>query len=412
VHGTLCVENVVCPWFSRLKMNKDASVIGVVGAGHALSHFLQLVMPPLFPLIREDLGISYSTLGFLVMIFFAASALLQPVAGFLVDRVGGRDMLLGGVGLMSAGMLIASLATSTPALALGMLCMGVGNSVFHPADFSILNGRVSPGRLGYAFSAHGIAGSLGFAGGPIFSAAVSAIYGWHAALLAAAAVALVVFVLMLANAHRLHVARPARRKESTGQGARVLLSPPVLVCFLFFLIWGGAYAGISTFAISAMQLQFGIGTTFASSAITAYMLGSATGMLAGGYVATRFVRHDVVAGLGLSVAALVVLAIATGALAAAALPGALGVAGFAAGITYPSRDLIVRASTPPGAAGRVYGFVYSGLDLGVVVTPMFYGMLIDQGMPQAVFYTIFAFSVAAIFTVLQLPGRGLAIRRT
>ncbi len=174
--------------------------------------------------------------------------------------------------------------------------------------------------------------------------------------------------------------------------ARVLAAPPVLLCFLFFLIWGAAYAGISNFGISAMQLQFGVGTALASSAITTYMLGSAAGMMAGGYVATRFTRHDLVAAAGLSIAALVMLAIAAGGLPGAGLPAALGLAGFAAGITYPSRDLIVRAATPAGAAGRVYGFVYSGLDVGVVLTPMFYGMLMDQNMPQGVFYAIFAFT--------------------
>jgi len=392
-------------------VSKDATVVGLVAAGHALSHFLQLVLPPLFPLIRESLGISYSTLGFMVMLFFVASAVLQPLAGFLVDRVGGRNVLICGVGFMTAGMLIASLAGSAPLLALGLLVMGVGNSVFHPADFSILNGRVTPARLGYAFSAHGIAGSLGFAAAPLFSAGISALYGWQTALIAAAGVGLAVLVAMLANAHHLHVDQ-APRKQKVVHDVRVLLSPPVLLCFLFFLVWGGAYAGLSTFSISAMQLQFGVGATWAASAVTAYMIGSAGGMLAGGYVAAHSMRHDIVAASGLSIAALVMLAIAAGAVPGAALPLAFGLAGFTAGVTYPSRDLIVRASTPPGAAGRVYGFVYSGLDLGSVLTPVCYGLMIDNGMPQAVFYAIFGFTVCAIFTVLQLPGRRGAIRRT
>ena len=380
-------------------MSPDAKVIGLVGSAHGLSHFLQLAVPPLFPMIRADLGISYSALGVVIMVFFAASALLQPVAGFLVDRVGGQKVLLGGVGLMALGMLIAGFAYSTPVLALGMFLMGVGNSVFHPADFSILNARVTPARLGYAFSAHGVAGSLGFALAPIFSAGIAALYGWHAALLAAAAVAAAVFATLVLNAGTLLVRPPALRKHSAVRDARVLAAPPVLLCFLFFLIWGAAYAGISNFGISAMQLQFGIGTALASSAITTYMLGSAAGMMAGGYVATRFTRHDLVAATGLSIAALVMLTIAAGGLPGAALPAALGLAGFAAGITYPSRDLIVRAATPAGAAGRVYGFVYSGLDVGVVLTPMFYGMLMDQNMPQGVFYGIFAFTLGAILTV-------------
>lgn len=392
-------------------MKNDATVIGVVGLAHAMSHFYQLAFAPLFPMIREELGISYSTIGFVVMLFFAGSAILQPFAGFLVDRIGGRGVLMGGLGLMSVGAVVMSFADGPALLAAGALVMGVGNSVFHPADFSILNARVSQPRLGYAFSAHGFAGSLGFAVAPVASATLAGAYGWRAALLAFAATGCVILIVLLANAHRLGGRPPAKKQDMTAD-ARVLLAPSVLLCFAFFLIWGGAYAGLSNFAVTAMQLQFGVGATFASSALTAYMLGNAAGMLGGGYVATRYPRHDLVAGIGLSITSFIVLAIAAGGVPAAGLPLAFGLAGFAAGVTYPSRDLIVRAATPPGAAGRVYGFVYSGIDLGAVVTPVFYGMLIDAGTPQGVFYVIFACGALAILTVLQVPGRRPAIQRT
>ncbi len=389
-------------------MREDASVIAVVGTAHALSHFCQLALAPLFPLIREELGVSYATLGLVVMFFYAGSAVLQPFAGFLVDRIGGRGMLLGGVGLLTVGALVMGAADGMAFLVSGAALMGIGNSVFHPADMSILNGRVSAPRLGYAFSAHGIAGFLGFAAAPVFSAGVAAVYGWRAALLATAALGLAVLVMLLANAHRLHVVHAAPKKQAARWEARVLLTRPVLLCFAFFTIWGGAYAGLANFAITAMQLQFGVGPGLASSALTSYMLANAVGMLAGGVFAARVGRHELVAATGLACAALTVLLVATGAVPGAALPLALGAAGLAAGFTYPSRDLIVRASTPPGAAGRVYGFVYSGLDVGVLATPMFYGMLIDNGAPQAVFYAICGFAVAAIATVLQVPGRKLA----
>jgi FSR family fosmidomycin resistance protein-like MFS transporter len=150
-------------------VKSDATVIGLVGTAHALSHFYQLALAPLFPLMREELGVSYSALGLLVMLFYAGSALLQPVAGFLVDRVGGRGVLIGGIGFMVAGALIIGIGNGTAMLGAGALLMGIGNSVFHPADYSILNGRVLPPRLGYAFSAHGIAGFVGFAAAPVFS---------------------------------------------------------------------------------------------------------------------------------------------------------------------------------------------------------------------------------------------------
>ncbi len=386
-------------------MKKDAFTIGLIAGAHAVSHFFQLVLAPLFPLMSRDLGVSYSALGLVMMLFFACSAVLQPMAGFLVDRVGGRGVLLGGVGLMTLGALLMSLAGGVPLLACGAMVMGVGNSVFHPADFSILNGRVSKQNLGYAFSAHGVAGQLGFAAAPVFSDAAAAIYGWHAALLAAAGVGALVLLALLANSHLLHAEAPPRRSQPLAQDARVLRSFPVLVCFAFFAIWGASYVGLSSFGIAAMQLQFGLGTTLAASAITAYMLGNAGGMLAGGVVAARAPRHDLVAVGGLLVAALYVLPIAAGAVSGAALPAMLALTGFFAGVTYPSRDLIVRAATPPGAAGRVYGFVYSGLDVGSLTMPVFYGMLIDRGLPQGVFYVVFGSMLAAVATVLQLARK-------
>jgi len=393
-------------------MKKDAATIGLVAGAHAVSHFFQLALAPLFPLMSRELGVSFSALGVVMMLFFAVSALLQPFAGFVVDRIGGRGVLLGGVGLMTLGAVFMSLAGGAPLLALGAVVMGVGNSVFHPADFSILNGRVSQPNLSYAFSAHGVAGQLGFAAAPVFSAAVAALYGWHAALLAAAAVGAVALITLLANSHLLHAAPPPQRRQPMAQDARVLLSFPVLVCFAFFAIWGASYVGLSSFGIAAMQMQFGLSTALAASAISAYMLGNAGGMLAGGVVAARVPRHDLIAVGGLLVAALFVLPIAAGAVSGAALPVVLALTGFFAGVTYPSRDLIVRAATPPGAAGRVYGFVYSGLDVGSLSMPVFYGMLIDHGLPQGVFYVIFGCMLLSVGTVLQLQRGRPAIQRT
>lgn len=393
-------------------MKNETLTIGLVAGAHSLSHFFQLVLAPLFPLISRELGLSFAALGFVMVVFFSLSALLQPIAGFLVDRIGGREVLLGGVALMTLGALVMSFAGGLGVLAAGAAIMGMGNSVFHPADFAILNGRVSQPRLGYAFSAHSVAGQLGFAAAPLFSGALGAAFGWHAALLACGAIGLVVVILLFANAHLLHVSEPAQKKQAAAHEARVLLAAPVLMCFGFFLVWGAAYAGLSGFGIAAMQQQYGVALTLASSAITTYMLCNAGGMLAGGVVAARTSRHDVVAAAGFSAAGLMLLLVASSAIPGGALPAMLGLAGFCAGITYPSRDLIVRASTPPGATGRVYGFVYAGLDVGSLATPMFYGLLIDGGVPEGVFYAIFGFMLLAILTVLQLPGRRLAIQRT
>ena len=393
-------------------MKHGSLTIALVAIGHAASHFFQIVVPPLFPLIREELGVSYAALGFVVALFYIFSALFQPIAGFVVDRFGGRSVLIGGVGMLAAGTLISGLSSSYASLVVGAAVAGLGNSVFHPADFSILNARVAANRLGYAYSAHGIAGSLGYAAAPIFSGTLGVLFGWHVALIAAAGIGLGVFLLLLANAKRLHVPpQPRTGSQSAALDVRVLLTAPVVMCFLYFTIYAAGLAGLQSFSVSAMTVQYGVTAALASSALTAYMIGSASGIFAGGFIATRTARHDLVAAGGLALGALAILVIATGAIPGAALPAALALAGVAVGATGPSRDFIVRASTPAGATGRVYGFVYSGLDVGALATPVFYGWLMDHGEPQAVFYGIFAFTAVAIFTVLQLPGRKPVIQR-
>jgi FSR family fosmidomycin resistance protein-like MFS transporter len=386
---------------------RDAKVIGLVSVAHGVSHFFQIIVAPLFPLIKDELGVSYAALGFAMALFYTVSAVCQPVAGFVVDRIGARNVLVAGLALMVAGIALVGAAPSYPVLVAGLLLAGLGNSVFHPADFTILNARVDAPRLGYAYSAHGMGGSLGYAAAPVFSAGLGAAYGWHVALFAAAGVGCVVLVVVALNLRQLDVpVHAAARAAKAGAGdLRVLMSTPVMLCFLYFVLYCCGLAGVQHFSVSAMTMQYGVTVAFASTAVTSYMMGSTVGILAGGFIATRASRHDVVAMSGIAAGATVMLVIASGGIPGLLLPALFALAGFSLGATGPSRDLIVRASTPAGATGRVYGFVYAGLDVGSLATPVLYGWLLDQGLPQGVFYVVFGFSLLAILTVMQLPGR-------
>lgn len=379
-------------------MRNDATVIGLISVAHGMSHFYQLLLAPLFPFVKDELGVSYAALGFLVALFYTLSGLLQPLAGFVVDRYGARAVLLGGIAFFIAGIAVQGFATSYAMLALGAGLGGIGNSVFHPADFAILNARVSPARLGYAFSAHGVVGYVGYAVAPLFSVSIATAFGWHAALLSGAAMGVGLLALLLLNLKHLEI--QTRKPASMRSEARVLLAAPVVLCFAYFTVFAAGLTGLQSFGVSAMVEQFRMAATAASSALTAYLVSAALGILAGGFVATRTSRHDYVAAAGMGIHALAVLAVASYAVPGGGVAVALAVAGFASGIVAPSRDLIVRASTPPGAAGRVFGFVYSGLDVGAFATPVFYGWMLDQHLPHAVFYAVAAFTFAAMLTVL------------
>lgn len=387
-----------------LAFRRDVRVIGVVGVAHSLSHFFQLVLPPLFPLLRAEFGVSYATLGALIGTFYVASGLCQFGAGFAVDRFGARPVLLGGLGLLAGGTLLAGTVPGIAWLFPLAALMGVGNGVFHPADFAVLNANVNPKRLGHAYSSHGIGGSLGYALAPIASYGLADIFGWRTALMVLGAFGLVALGLLSTQRSvlqsRAHGSVPP--KHTLAGSIELFTQKPILLCFAYFCVLTVATIGIQTFGGTSLNAAYDIPLAVATSAITAYLLGNAAGVFAGGFLAARTTRHDRVAATGLAVGAtLMLLVAASPAIAHWAIP-VFALIGIANGSTGPSRDMIVRGATPPGASGRVYGFVYSGLDLGSTLGPVTMGALLDHGSPRIVFGAISLFLFLAIGTVIQV----------
>jgi len=388
---------------------QDTKVIGLVALAHGLSHFYQIVTAVLFPLIREDLGVSYAALGATTAAYYVVSGICQTLAGFAVDRFGARRVLFGGLALCVAGALLGGMARSYEVLFAAALVGGLGNSVFHPCDFSILNARVTGSRLGYAFSWHGVAGFLGYAAAPAFGIGLAAAFGWQGALLAAAAVGAIIVLLLGAQRSSLYVEPADARRGASRAGfaddLRLLSSSPVLMCFGYFVLIAVGFIAIQTFGVATMIALYGANAALASAALTAYLIGAAAGIFTGGFVAARFQRHDLVAVTGMTCSAAIIFVIAAAWLPAAALPVLFAATGFAGGVTNPSRDLIVRANTPSGATGKVYGFVYSGLDVGSMATPVFFGWLLDRGQPAAVLYSVVVAAALTVLTVLNLERR-------
>jgi len=382
----------------------DARVIGAIGSAHALSHFFQLVLPPLFPLLRAEFGVSYATLGALLSLMYVASGVCQFGAGFAVDRFGARPVLLAGLALLAGGTLAAGFVPGIGWLFPLVVLTGIGNGVFHPADFAVLNANVSPRRLGHAYSSHGIGGSLGYALAPVVSFGLASAFGWRTSLLACGAAGLVAVVLLATQAAALDSRKhgTAVPKHTLSGSLELFRQRPILLCFAYFCVLTIATIGITTFLGTSINAAYGLPLAIAATAITAYLLGNVGGVLAGGFLAARTARHDRVAATGLAVGAVLILLLALFApLATWAIP-LLALTGFALGATGPSRDMIVRAATPKGASGRVYGFVYSGLDLGSALSPVALGAILDHGSPRLVAAAIAAFLFVAIATVVQV----------
>lgn len=388
---------------------QDATVIILVGLAHAISHFFHLILAPLFPWLKDDFNLSYAELGLVMTAFFVVSGVGQALSGFLVDKIGARTVLFWGLGLLGVSALVLSQAQGYGTLMLGSVIAGLGNAVFHPADFTLLNKRVSAPRLGHAFSVHGITGSLGWAAAPVFLLGLTGLFGWRTALLCAAFLPFAILLLLVVQRRFLgnEDLRPTpitAGKEQVLQGRLLdfLKERAVWMCFCFFLVFALGLGGVQSFATPGMSDLYGVSLAAAAVGFTIYMLASAAGMVCGGFVAAKATRHDRTIAIAFSVAGLTALLIATGTLPPLLAVAMMGVVGFGSGLAGPSRDLLIRAAAPKNALGRVYGVVYSGLDVGMAAAPLIFGALMDAGRPAWVFAFIGLFQITAIFTAVGI----------
>jgi MFS transporter, FSR family, fosmidomycin resistance protein len=363
-----------------VSLRDDARVMGLVGLAHATSHFTHLLLPPLFPVLMSEFGLSFSEVGLLMSVFFVVSGVGQASAGFVVDRVGARPVLFASLLLFAIAALVASAATGYAWWVAVALLAGLGNAPFHPVDFSILNQRVSAPRLGHAFSVHGLTGNLGWAAAPVFLVGLSAWWGWRAAYLAAAGLYLVVFAVLWWQREHLRTEGVIRAPgASKTAGLAYLRLPVVWWCFAFFLLSTMTLAVVQTYSASILKAVHGVSLQAATYTLTAYMLCGALGMVVGGFVATRVRHSDRVVGGCMAAGALLMLWAATGTLGGMGTMVILAATGFAVGIAGPSRDMMIRRATPAGATGRVYGTVYAGLDVGFALSPLVFGVFMDRG---------------------------------
>ncbi|MES2510534.1 MAG: MFS transporter [Pseudomonadota bacterium] len=367
-------------------LRNDAGVIGLVGAAHMVSHFSQLLLAPLFPWLKTEFNVSYAELGLLMTIFFAVSCGVQAASGFVVDRFGPRPILFAGLALIGVSALGYAASHSYWMLAVFSVVGGIGNGVFHPVDYTLLNRKVSASRLGHAYSVHGITGSLGWALAPAMLVPLTVAFSWRVALVAAGVFALVVLAVLLVNREKLHlkVEAPARGAAVQDSSFGFLKIPAVWMCFAFFFWYAIALGVVQAFAPEAASHLHNMPIALVASCLTIYMLCSAGGMVLGGFLAADPTRCERIVGIGFGIAAGVALLLALGSYPGWVVPVLFGLMGFASGMAGPSRDLLVKRSTPDNASGRVYGVVYAGLDIGSAVSPLIFGLMMDHGQYRGV----------------------------
>lgn len=393
-----------------MTIRRDAEVIGLVSVAHGTSHFYHLILAPLFPWLKIEFGLSYAELGFLMTMFFVVSTIMQAAAGFWVDHSGPLKVLFFGVATLAISAVVLSFSTGYWSLLFGACLAGLGNGVFHPADYTLINRRVSPKRLAHAYSMHGVSGALGWAVSPAVLVTVTAFAGWREALLVASAIAWVILAIFYWRRHILMGSQEERdleeiaRKNSSAFSFDYLKLPMVWMCWGFFFLSALALSGVQSFAPTAMQLLYDLPIALTTAASSSYMLASAVGIFLGGFIASRARFPERVIAIAFTLGSLISMLIAMTVVSGSTMMSLFTVMGFCVGISGPSRDLMIRSATPKEASGRVFGTVYSGLDSGLAIGPLIFGLLMDWKMVPGVFILIAVFLMLTLLTAYRVGG--------
>ena len=394
----------------------DVRVIGLISLAHGSSHFFHLVLPPMFPWLKDAFALSYAELGLLMSIFFVVSCVVQAASGFLVDRIGARPVLFAGVGLLALAALTYSQSNGYFMLIVGAVIAGCGNGIFHPVDYTLINHKISPANLPYAYSMHGVTGYLGWAAAPAFMVAIAQLSDWRIAFLSAAVFEALVLLILWLNKGQL-IDNVKERHENTHANTQAfhpglapestfafLKLPAVWLCWIFFFFSMASTSSLQSFAPSALFSIYEVPLTIGSYYITLLALGSAGGVLFGGYLAAKLQAPERIVSTCLSITVVMCLMLSTGLISVDLIPIIFFTLGFGYGVVAPSRDLLVKQATPKGVAGRVYGIVYSGIDLGAAIGPFIFGLFMDAGLPKALFLGIVLFQLMIIPTVFRVSA--------
>ncbi len=358
----------------------DAKIIALVGLAHSSSHFSHLILPLMFPVFIKAFGLSYSALGFVMSVFFFISGVGQACSGFVVDKIGARPVMYASLVFLGAGCFWAASAEGYQDLIIVAILLGLGNCAFHPMDYTILNQRVSVKRIGYAYSAHGLTGNLGWAVAPVFMVGITQMSKWQTAYLCAGFVYLVILALLLFYRDSI-LTQPHVKPKTNEEGVHtsILKLPMVWWCFSFFFFSTMTLAVVQNYSVIILQSLYTVSLQSATMTLTSYMLCAAAGMLSGGFVAAKWpTQSDQVVAVCMAIGALLMALCGSTWLSGPWAMVALAATGFALGIGGPSRDMMIRKATPKGATGRVYGVVYSGLDAGFAIAPTLFGYFMDH----------------------------------
>jgi len=340
---------------------------------------------------------------------------VQAPLGYAVDHYGARKVLKAGLLLGSLSFLLLAVSPGYAVLLVTMATAGLANGVYHPADYALLANGIEQGRLGRSFSIHTFAGFLGSAVTPAVFLGIAAAFGTQAALAAGAVVGVAALLLISVPGSGVYQVSGHGRTSGAGAAAapgRVrLLTPMIGVLTVLFILLNLSTSAIEKFSVAALVQGQGLTLAWANTALTAFLLCSAVGVLCGGALADRTRRHGLVAAMAFALAAALTTLVALGLVQGWALVVVLGAIGLLTGVIAPSRDMLVKAAAPRGAEGKTFGLVSTGFNIGGAIGPVAFGWMLDQRLPEGIFIASVVFMLLTVLLTLAQEAYFASKRR-
>ncbi|NKB20712.1 MAG: MFS transporter [Alphaproteobacteria bacterium] len=396
----------------------EIRILGLIGTGHFMSHFYNLTLPLLITFLAADFGYNPAQLGIFIAAFAIAAALAQLPVGLLVDKIGARAILFSGLTLEAVSIGAMAFADSYTMLIALAVTAGLGHSVFHPADYAIMNSSIDESRIGRAFSMHTVTGTAGSALAPVTITFLAALWDWRLALIAVAGFGMITAVVVASQAHILKDQVAGKKKpekalkrrpvRSAKANLRLLITPSVLVLFAFFLVTTMVTSGIQAFGIFTLVELHSVAKTTASTALTAFLIASAFGVIVGGWLADKTPRHGLVATISFMATAVALVVIGEINMPVFALLAVFASIGILQGLVRPARDMMVRTAMPPGTAGTIFAFMSTGRLIGSAITPVIVGLMITNDMTDKVFMLLAICSIVGLAT-LFVPRKPVGV---
>ncbi len=382
---------------------QSVRILALISTGHALSNFYVLCIPALIPFLKLEFGVSYTFLGLLLTVRAITTGFLQIPMGFMVDKLGGKKMLLAGLFTLSASF---TLFAFIPNFWWGMPLMvlfGIGIATMRPSNYTILNASISPSWIGRAFGINMFAAHSGRAIAPPLIVSIAVFWDWRVAMFTAGIMGFVVATALTTQWRfvRDDIVRPKKTHDlSFFQEIRTLASGSLFLFFIFFIFNALTTHGIHSFTVAALVELRAAPLTVASSALTVFLIASALGVLAGGFLVDKTPRHTLVAVLVMLSSGTLFILIGAVDMSIVLIIIAMSVAGILQGVLRPARDMLMRAVIPGESFGKAIGMVATGAAIGGALAPVIFGWILDTGHASWLFYVLAGCLTICIVTIL------------